>query len=50
MFLRDLKFIDKKLEIEYNKYRNISSEEIMTTKDNGILCAISDGPNNRKNQ
>ena len=49
MFLRDLKFIDKKLEIEYNKYRNISSEEIMTTKDNGILCAISDGPNNRKN-
>lgn len=50
MFLRDLKFIDKKLNIDYDKYKEISNKSIdKNSETHGIAVAISDGPNNRKN-
>lgn len=50
IFLRDLKFIDRKLDIPYDKYKKISKENIDKTKDtHGLVTCLSDGPNNRKN-
>ena len=49
MFLRDLDFITKKGKIDYDKYKNISIQNIEEDKQNGIVVALSDGPNNRKN-
>lgn len=49
MFLRDLRLIDKKVEINYDKYKKISKYENEKLKSNGIAVALSDGPNNRKN-
>lgn len=50
IFLRDLEFINEKIFIDYDRYKNISNEYIKdmhSTK--GIAVAIADGPNNRKN-
>ncbi len=50
MFLRDLKFINKDLEIDYSKYKEISQKgRDEKKKGKGIAVAVSDGPNNRKN-
>ena len=48
MFLRDLKFASKKLEVDYEKYKKLI-DYTNSQDNNGIVCAISDGPNNRKN-
>jgi cardiolipin synthase len=47
MFLRDLRLINKKEKIDYDKYKQISIEN--KKEKNGIAVALSDGPNNRKN-
>lgn len=50
MFLRDLKFIDKKQEIDYDRYKAISNKFIdKNSETHGIAVAMSDGPNNRRN-
>lgn len=49
MFLRDLRLINKKLEIDYDKYKKISLDNIEEKETKGIAIAMSDGPNNRKN-
>ena len=50
MFLRDLKLIDKKIELDYDKYKSISlSSKTDKNAKEGIAVALSDGPNNRKN-
>lgn len=49
MFLRDLRFINKKVEINYNKYKSISICYNDKGESKGVAVAMSDGPNNRKN-
>lgn len=50
IFLRDLNFINKEKQIDYEKYKEISNSFIDKNKEsNGIAIAIPDGPNNRKN-
>jgi len=49
MFLRDLQLIDKKLKIDWDKYKKISMNQNFEDKQKGVCVALSDGPNNRKN-
>lgn len=49
MFLRDLNLIDKKIKIDYDKYKSISVANNEKKESKGIVVALSDGPNNRKN-
>lgn len=50
MFLRDLRLIDKDVNIDFDKYKKISLEQkIETNISKGVAVALSDGPNNRKN-
>lgn len=50
MFLRDLNLISKEEKIDYNYYKKISKENVVSSKEyKGITVALSDGPNNRKN-
>ena len=45
MFLRDLKFLDKKINIDFEKYKIKTNIK----KESGFIVSFSDGPNNRKN-
>ena len=47
--LRDLKLIDKKIDIDFDHYKEISLEQREEYKGRGICVTLSDGPNNRKN-
>ncbi len=50
MFLRDLSLIDKKIKIDFDKYKKNSLEvKNKNSTSKGIAVALSDGPNNRKN-
>ncbi len=48
MFLRDLQFIEKKLKIDWDRYKAIADSHKFE-EGRGIAVAMSDGPNNRKN-
>ena len=49
LFLRDIKLIDKKIDIDFDHYKEISLELREEYKGRGVCVAIADGPNNRKN-
>ena len=48
MFLRDLKFINKNMSIDYDKYK-VENKYTASDEEKGTVIAMSDGPNNRKN-
>ena len=49
LFLRDLKLINSKIEIDLDKYKTIALETREDYQGRGVCVALSDGPNNRKN-